>query len=136
MIRIAFSYLGMVLFKWTWESVFWMERQRNGDGMRGLLARWWAAHRLDLIGKAALHFPLFGLWISGILTPYLNAGVQWLHRRTMDEGIATVPPELISDVTWLTTMPAAFMLDTFGKPVAVRLTELARALTLQRREAP
>ncbi len=129
MLQILASYVVTILVKWGWEAGDWLEEQRNGDGVKGLLARWWMAHRLALFQKGLLHIFLFVGWYNDALTPLVNKMVQVFHSNLMDEGIATVPPQLVSSVTWLTTIPAALILDTFGKPIAKRLLAVGKALT-------
>lgn len=133
---VVLVYVGVVLLKWFWEAADWMEEQRNGDGVRGLVARYWLSHRLALLQKGILHVPLCIGWANGVLTPWINEAVQWAHTTVApDPGIATVPPSLISGVTWLTTIPAAPILDTVGKPIAKRLASIAKALTFTRGSA-
>ncbi len=126
MLNLVLLYVVMVLLKWGYEAMAWMRKNRNGDGISGAAARWWASEQFEIAQKAILTVPLCALWLSGALLGILNATVGQLGQAIAGPAdVASAP--LFSAVTWQTTMVAAPILDTFGKPWASLLEKFIGA---------
>ncbi len=126
MLNMILIYVFMILCKRTWEWVWWMEKARKKTpGIKNLPGLWWEEHKFQLAENVVLGIPLGALWFTGWLTPFVSAGVNWIYSQMgQDPGIATLP--VVVEVNALTTMPAALIIDTVGKPMAKKLMELAQ----------
>lgn len=111
MTKIVIAYVVAVLLKWGYEAFDWV-----GDHRKEGFAGWWADQKIEIGKKAFLHVFSCAAWVTGSALVVINAAM-------VAAGMGA-----IESVTPATTVMAAFMLDTLGKPLARRLRSKAAEL--------
>ena len=97
-------YLGSLVLKWAYEVLGDLNAHRE----TGLKA-WWALNRFAYGQKAVIQVPLSVAWCSGLALGVVNSVSQGMGFGAMET------------VGLFNTVIAAWMLDSFGKPLARKL---------------
>ena len=110
MTNLILVYAAGVAVKWGWEAFDWVGEHRS-EGFKG----WWTDQKIEIGKKAFMHVFLCPGWITGLLTNAIAATVGALTMSTSDAPAVNIP------IVPATTIMAAFMLDSIGKPLMRRL---------------
>jgi len=108
--KLILVYIVGVLVKWGWESFDWVGEHRK-EGFRG----WWADQKIEVGKKAFMHVFLCPGWTTGMLTTVIGSTVGAITMSTEPAPMMSIP------IIPATTIMAAFMLDSMGKPIMKRL---------------
>lgn len=112
MLSLVLCYIAGVLVKQGWEASDWV-LEHKGQGYRG----WWSDQRAEVIKKAFMHVALCAGWVTGLLGNVMAGGMSALAEGATLGGAEAVTLPL----TPATTIMAAFVLDSIGKPLMKRL---------------
>lgn len=108
--KLILIYIAGVLVKWGWEAFNWVGDHRAA-GFRG----WWDDQKIEVGKKAFMHVFLCPGWISGLLTNVISSSVGTLTMSNETGPAVSIP------IIPATTIMAAFMLDSIGKPLMAKL---------------
>lgn len=113
MITLVLVYVGSVLVKWGIEALDHVatDKATREAGFKG----WWELQKYDLMKKALIHVMLCPAWVSGLAMAAVNAVAAQAGLGAMEA------------VTPISTLLAASMLDSYGKPFAKRLKRASEA---------
>ena len=109
MLTLVLVYIAGVLVKWGWEAADYVGEHRAG-GFIG----WWQDQQVELVKKAFMHCFLCPGWLTGLIVQMVAGGVA------LATGAESIPAESIPVIP-ATTIMAAFMLDSLGKPLMRKL---------------
>jgi hypothetical protein len=113
MLKLVLFYVLGVVVKWGWEFGDWTG-EHKGSGFKA----WIADQKSELIKKGFMHVFLCPGWLTGIMMNAMVAAVSAIAMAVPGESSG---PPISLPINAATTIMAAYMFDSMGKPIMKRL---------------